>query len=152
MLRKFLIFIICFIPWFAATLVPVDYNYYKELILPSFAPPSIFYGIAWSIVYLLISISILCILHSYKIKEINYSYKISLIINYLFNQSYILVSFGLKNNFLGFVSCVFTLGSLLFLMYEVYNLKKSCIKYLIPYLLLSLFAVVLSFSIFILNI
>ena len=73
-----------------------------------------------------------------KIKEINYSYKISLIINYLFNQSYILVAFGLKNNFLGFVSCVFTLVSLLFLMYEVYNLKKGCIKYLIPYLLLSL--------------
>ena len=151
MLRKFFIFIICLLPWFAATLVPVDYNYYKELVLPWFAPPNIFYGIAWSIVYIFISISILCILNSYKFKEISNSYKTSLVINYFFNQSYTLVAFGLKNNFLGFVSCVFTLISLLFFMYETYNLKTSCIKYLIPYLLLSLFAVVLSFSIFILN-
>lgn len=151
MLRRFFIFIICLLPWFAATLVPLDYGYYKEIILPWFAPPNIFYGIAWTTVYIFISISIVCILYSYKTSEVNNSYKITLLVNYLFNQSYTLVAFGLKNNFLGFVSCVGTLISLLFLMYETYNQKKSCTKYLIPYLLLSIFAVILSFTIFILN-
>ena len=151
MLRKFFIFIICLLPWFAVALLPLDYSYYKELILPWFAPPNIFYGIAWTTIYILISISILCILHSYKVREVNNSYKISLLVNYLFNQSYTLVAFGLKNNFLGFVSCVGTLISLLFLMYDTYILKNNCTKFLIPYLLLSIFAVILSFSIFILN-
>lgn len=151
MFRKFFIFIICLLPWFAASIVPVDYGYYKEINLPSFAPPNIFYGVAWTTVYILIAISIVCILNSYKLKEIPFSYKITLLINYLFNQSYTLVFFGLKSPFLGFVSCVGTLISLLFLFYETYILKSKCSKYLIPYILLSTFAVILSFTIYIIN-
>lgn len=151
MLRKFFIFILCLAPWFLATLVPVDYNYYNDIILPWFAPPTIFYSIAWTIVYILIAITIVMVIDSYKIKEIPMSYKITLLVNYLFNQSYTLVFFGLKNNFLGFVSCLGTLISCLFLVNETYNLKEKSRKYFIPYILLSTFAVILSFSIYILN-
>lgn len=151
MLRKFLIFILCLAPWFIASLVPVDYNYYNEIILPWFAPPTIFYSIAWTIVYILIAWSITEVLDSYKFKEIPLSYKITLLVNYLFNQSYTLVFFGLKNNFLGFVSCLGTLISCLFLMNETYELKENKRKFLIPYLLLSIFAVILSFTIYLIN-
>ena len=151
MLRNVFIFIICLLPWFAATLVPVDYSYYEMINLPWFAPPNIFYGIAWTTVYILITISITCISQSYKLRELPTSYKVALLINYLFNQSYTLVFFGLKSSFLGFVSCVGTLISLLFLLYETYNLKSKCSKYLIPYILLSTFAVILSFTIYIIN-
>ena len=151
MLKKFLIFILCLFPWFLASLIPVDYNYYKEIILPWFAPPTIFYSIAWTIVYILIAISMTQIIYSYKFKEIPLSYKITLVINYLFNQSYTLVFFGLKNNFLGFISCLGTFISCLFLINETYNLKEKTAKLLIPYSFLSIFAVVLSFTIYILN-
>ena len=151
MLRKILLFVILLFPWFLSTIVPVDYNYYDEIILPFFAPPSMFYGIAWTIVYVLVTVCIMGILHSYKFTELPFSFRLSLIINYLFNQSYTLIFFGLKNNFLGFVSCVGTLISLLFFISEVIILKKNCVKYLIPYLLLSVFAVILSFSIYIIN-
>ena len=43
-------------------------------------------------------------LFNYKFKDIPLSYKWTLIINYLFNQSFTLLFFGLKNNFLGFIS------------------------------------------------
>lgn len=151
MLKKFFTFIICLLPWFVASIVPVDYNYYKEINLPWFAPPTIFYGIAWTIVYILIAFSITSLLNSYRFKELPKSYKISLLVNYLFNQSYTLVFFGLKSNFLGFVSCLGTLISCLFLFTETYNLKSKSSKYLIPYILLATFAVILSFTIYIIN-
>ena len=151
MLKKIFVFVICLFPWFVASFFPVDYGYYKEILLPWFAPPNIFYSIAWTTVYVLIAISVTNILHSYKFSEIPLSYKITLLINYLFNQSYTLVFFGLKSNFLGFVSCVGTFISTLFLIYETYNLKSKSIKYLIPYVLLDVFAVILSFTIYVIN-
>ena len=151
MLKRFFIFILCLLPWFLASLIPVDYNYYKEIILPWFAPPNIFYSIAWTTIYILIAISMTQIIYSYKFKEIPLSYKITLVVNYLFNQSYTLVFFGLKSNFLGFISCLGTFISCLFLINETYNLKEKTAKLLIPYSLLSIFAVVLSFTIYILN-
>ncbi len=151
MLRKFFTFIIFLVPWFLVSFLPFDYSFYEEIRLPWFAPPMGFYVVAWTIVYILITISIICLLYSYKVKELPLSYKITLLVNYLFNQSYTLVFFGLKNSFLGFVSCVGTLLSTLFLVSETYNLKPKCSKFLIPYIVLGIFAVILSFSIFVIN-
>jgi len=150
-MKKILLFIGILIPWFLSSLLPIDYNYYKSLNLPFFAPPSIFYIIAWTIIYIGISISIYQILNSYKLKDIKASYKITLIINYLFNQSFQLVFFILKNNFLGFISCLGTFITTLFLYNETKNLKETSTKYLIPYILLSIFATILSLSIYLLN-
>lgn len=151
-MKKFFTFIIILIPWFLGSIIPVDYSYYREINLPSFAPPTIFYNISWTIIYILISISIICLFDSYSFKTIPKTYKITLLINYLFNQSYTLVFFGLKSNFLGFISCVGTLISTLFLFNETYELKPKCCRYLIPYFLLSVVAVILSFTIYIMNI
>ena len=150
-MKKILLFIGILIPWFLSSLLPVDYNYYKTINLPSFAPPSIFYIIAWTIIYIGISISIYQILSKYKIKDLPSSYKTTLIVNYLFNQSFQLVFFILKNNFLGFISCLGTFISTLYLYSETKNLNEKSSKYLIPYILLSIFASVLSLSIYLLN-
>ncbi len=151
MLKRWFTFILILAPWFITYLFPLDYDYYKQINLPWFAPPNLFYIISWTIIYILITISIMCLLNSYKVKDIPWSYKISLLVNYIFNQSYVLVFFGLKNNFLGFVSCVGTFVSLVFLANETYKLKPKCVKYLIPYGLLSVFEVILSFTIYIIN-
>ncbi len=152
MLKKIGIFLLILLPWFLAAIIPVDYSYYDVIQLPFFAPPRIFYGIAWTTIYILVAISVYGIVDSYSFKEIPLSYKITLLVNYLFNQSYTLVFFGLKSNFLGFVSCLGTLISCLFLIVETKALKEKSTKYLIPYVLLSLFAVILSFTIYIMNI
>lgn len=151
MLKKIAIFILILLPWFFAAIIPVDYSYYDAIILPFFAPPKVFYGIAWTIVYILTSISIYKIVESYGYKEIPKSYKLTLLVNYLFNQSYTLIFFGLKSNFLGFVSCLGTFVSCLFLVVETKSLKEKSTKYLIPYVLLSLFAVILSLTIYVIN-
>lgn len=152
MLKKILIYILCLAPWFIINIIPLNYNYFNEIKTPFFTPPKLFYPIAWTIIYILISITTYSIITSYKFKEIPKSYKITLLINYLFNQSYTLVFFGLKNQFLGFISCLGTLISTLFL-YEETSLLETKKKYLlIPYILLSLFATVLSATIFLINI
>lgn len=151
MLKKIIIYILCLTPWFLTNIIPLDYNYINTIKTPFFTPPKLFYPIAWTIIYILTSITIYKIITTYK-KDTPNSYKITLLINYLFNQSYTLVFFGLKNQFLGFISCLGTLLSTMFL-YEETSLLDYKKKYLLlPYIFLSLFATILSVTIFLMNI
>ena len=151
-MKKIFIFILCLLPWFLNNIIPVDYNYFNKINTPFFTPPKEFYPIAWTIIYVLIAITIYNIVTSYKIKNLPNSYKITLIINYLFNQSYTLVFFGLNNNFLGFISCLGTFISSLFLYDETSLMNNKISKLLYPYILLALFATILSLTIYLINI
>ena len=176
MLKKIFLFLCCLLPWFLNNIIPLNYNYYKEIKLPFFAPPSYFYGIIWPIIYILIAISIYNIVSSLKWKEIPNNYKIILLINYIFNQSYTIIFFGLKNNFLAFISCLGTLITIstvvslvfnsiiiklnkidteirtIFLKEETALMNNKISKILIPYILLSIFATILSLSIYLYNV
>ena len=151
MLKNVLFYIICLVPWFLSSIIPVDFDYYKTLTLPFFAPGDWFYILLWPTVYILLALNLYFLFKEIRFKDIPWSYKLSLLINYIFNQGYILVAFGIKSNFLGFVFCLGNLISLLFLYEETYQLKTSKIKLLWPYVAISLFAVILSFIIYIIN-
>lgn len=151
-MKKIFLFLGTLIPWFISSIIPLNYKYYDTINKPFFAPPKIFYPIVWTIMYILIAITIYTVLRSYKLKDINPSYKITLLINYLFNQSYTLLFFGLNNPFLGFISCLGTLLSSLFLYEETSLLNSKISKLLYPYIILLIFATVLSLSIYLLNI
>ena len=152
MIMNLFTYLLCLVPWFFTSILKVDYNYLDKIKTPFYTPPNYFYAISWSIIYILVSITIYKVIKSYKWKEIPKSYKITLLINYILNQSFVIVFFILKNNFLGFISCIGTLISTLFL-YEETSLLKNKSKYLIiPYILLSVFATILSLSIYLLNI
>ena len=152
MIKKIIIFLSCLAPWFISNILPLDYKYFDKIKTPFFTPPRAFYGIAWTIIYILIAITIYSIVLSYKCKNIPKTYKITLLLNYLLNQSFTIVFFGLKNNFLGFVSCLATLLSTLFLYHETSLLQSKLSKILYPYILLSVFATILSLSIYLLNV
>ena len=151
MIKKILLFLVCLAPWFLSSIIPLDYDYYNTIAKPFFAPPKIFYPIAWTIMYILIAITIYTVLRSYKFKDIPNSYKITLLINYIFNQSYTLLFFGLNNNFLGFVSCLGAFLSSLFLYEETSLINNKISKLLQPYIILLIFATILSLSIYLLN-
>lgn len=150
-MKAFFKFIIILLPWFLSSLIPIDKEFYNSLTLPFFTPPQMVYGIIWSIIYICISISIYQILNTYKIKDIPKSYKYTLLLNYIANQSFQPLFFLLKSPFLGFVSCILTFITSLFLYKETKDLKEKSAKYLIPYILFSLFAIILSLSIYLLN-
>ena len=150
-MKAFFKFIIILLPWFLSSLIPIDKEFYNSLTLPFFTPPQMAYGIIWSIIYICISISIYQILNTYKIKDIPKSYKYTLLFNYIANQSFQPLFFLLKSTFLGFVSCILTFITSLFLYKETKDVKEKSAKYLIPYILFSLFAAILSLSIYLLN-
>ena len=150
-MKAFFKFIIILLPWFLSSLIPIDKEFYNSLTLPFFTPPEMAYGIIWSIIYICISISIYQILNTYKIKDIPKSYKYTLLLNYIANQSFQPLFFLLKSTFLGFVSCILTFITSLFLYKETKDVKEKSAKYLIPYILFSLFAAILSLSIYLLN-
>lgn len=150
-MKKILIFIICLIPWYLSSFIKVDYNYYNSLSLPFFTPPPIFFPIIWTITYISIAISIYLIVTEINIKDIPKSYKLTLLINYLANQSFQVTFFLLKNLFLGFISSLIAFISVLFLYQETSYLKEKSTKFLDLYVLLSLFATILSLTIYVLN-
>lgn len=150
-MKKFFIFILCLIPWFVTYIIPFDYSFYDTIKLPFFAPPNIFYIIAWTITYICIAISVYKIVTTYKWKDIPKSYKRILVINYILNQSFTFLFFGFKNLFLSFISCLTSFITSLYLYEETNQLDEKSTKYLNPYVLLGLFATILSITIYIIN-
>ena len=139
-------YILILLPWFLSSIIVRDYSYYKNISLPSFAPPSWAFPIAWSIIYILLAYSI------YKvIKDSNKSYKITLLINYVLNQFFVISFFLIKDNFISFINTLAVLISTLFLYYETNEIDKKKSKFIIPYIIWDIFATILSLGIVFLN-
>ena len=145
--KKIIKYLLCLLPWFLSSIIfRIDANYYDSLNLPFFAPLKIVFPIVWTLLYILISISI------YKvISNSNSNYKIYLLINYLSNQLFTLFFFVIKSNFLGFVDSLIVFVSSLYLYAETKNINDDAGKYLVPYMIWNGFATVLSLTIFIIN-
>jgi len=141
---KYLLFLL---PWFIGGLLfRTDTNFYNSLNLPIFAPPSIVFPIVWTILYILIAYSV------YKVFDINNkTYLITLIANYIINQLFTFCFFTLKSPFLGFVDSLFTFVTAIFLYVETKSINKKNSLYLIPYLIWTGFATILSISIYFMN-
>ena len=145
--KKTVKYLLCLLPWFISSLIfKIDTNYYKGLKLPFFAPPTIIFPIIWTILFILISISI------YKtIDNSNNNYKLYLLINYISNQLYTFCFFSIKNNFLAFIDCLIVLISSVYLYKETKSIDNKSSKYLTSYLIWNLFATILSLTILIMN-
>ena len=145
--KKFLVYLLFLLPWFVSSLIfKIDTAYYNSLNLPWFAPPPIIFAIVWPILYSLIAYSI------YKIwPNSTAKYKLYLIINYLANQLYTFVFFSLKNNFLALVDTIITLISAIYLYIETKKINNGKEKFLIPYIIWNIFALILVFTIFLIN-
>jgi len=144
-------FILYLLPWFLSGLLFSSYtDYFNALNLPWFALPQSLYGIVWTVLYILIAISIYKIYKNNDKKYIK-GYNQALISNYIFNQLYLFFMFFLENPFLGFVDSLAILITSLFLYYETKELDDTASKFLLPYVIFSLYASILSLSIYFMN-
>ena len=150
-MKKIFKFILILVPWFiGGILFRSDTIFYKSLNKPVFAPPSILFPIVWTILYVLIAISIYLMLKDNKLKDIP-SYTKTLIINYFSNQIFSFLFFTLKSPFLALIDTFIVFISSLFLYYESKELNKISAKLLIPYIIWNTFALILIISIFFMN-
>ena len=150
-MKKILKFLALLLPWFiSGILFKSDTIFYKGLNKPSFAPPSIVFPIVWTILYILIAISLYLIYKDNDWKDIP-DFNKSLLINYFSNQIFSFLFFTLKSPFLALVDTVIVLISSLFLYYEAKEINKTSARLLIPYILWNIFASILIVSIFFMN-
>lgn len=147
MVKSFFRYLLFLLPWFISGIIfKNDTAYYLGLNRPWFAPAPIVFGIVWPILYILIAYSI------YKTWDNSTSnYKIYLVINYLANQLFTWAFFGVKNNFLALVDVIIVLISSLYLYIETKVLNKNSFNYLVPYIIWNIYALILIFSIFVIN-
>ena len=145
--KKFLVYLLFLLPWFISSLLfKIDKAYYLGLNKPFFAPNPIIFGIVWPILYILISYFV------YKTwKDKNNKYVIYLIINYISNQLFTWAFFSVNNNFLALIDTIIILVSSILLYFESKMLKSNYSKYLIPYIIWNVFALILIFTIFLTN-
>lgn len=150
-MKKNFTFLIYLLPWFLSGLLFSSYtSFFDELNIPWFALPKNLYNVVWTVLYVLIAISIYKIYKSNAKKYIK-GYNQSLISNYIFNQLYLFFMFFLRNPFLGFVDALAILITALLLYYETRELDKDAAKYLLPYTYFSLYASILSLFIYFMN-
>lgn len=150
-MKKVFLFLIILAPWFLSSLLFRDcLDFFDTLNLPFFALPKSLYGIVWGILYILIAISIYKIYREYKFKNIK-DYNLILLINYIFNQLYLVLFFCLENTLFGMIDSLLILISALYLYIETKNLNKDASKYLLPYIIFNIYASVLSIVIYFMN-
>ena len=150
-MKKILKFLIIALPWFIGGLIfRSDTVFYKSINKPVFAPPSLLFPIVWTILYILIAISIYLIFEKNSFKYTK-DYNKTLLINYFSNQIFSFLFFTLKSPFLALIDTIIVLISSLFLFYESKKLNKNSAYLLIPYIVWNAFASILIISIFFMN-
>ncbi len=127
------------------------YNWYSQLIKPTWSPPPWIFGPVWSFLYCLIAISFGKVLLMFVQKKIPFIILLPFILNLVFNFSFTYFQFGLKNNLLAAVDILLVLVTLVWAMMAIFPYAKWVTYIQIPYLLWVSFATILQLTITYLN-
>lgn len=130
--------------------IPNIPSWYAGLEKPFFNPPNWLFGPVWTILYILIGISLyfIWIYSGKKSKRSAYTiFGIQLILNALWSIAF----FGLHLPWLGFIIILALLTSIILTMVQFYRLSKVAAFLLLPYLLWVVFASLLNLAIALLN-
>ncbi|MFH1828774.1 MAG: TspO/MBR family protein [Nanoarchaeota archaeon] len=122
-------------------------SWYTTLIKPSFNPPSWVFGPVWTILYLLMGVSLYLVWIKKFDKNAFTFFGIQLVLNALWS----ILFFGLKSPLFAFIEIVFLWIAILITIIYFYKINKISAYLLIPYILWVSFAAILNFAIFILN-
>ena len=128
-----------------------NYNWYSQLIKPSWSPPAWLFGPVWTFLYILIAISFGKVFWMTWGKEVAFIVALPFILNLFFNLIFTSIQFGLKNNYLAALDILLVLGTLIWAMIVIYP-HAHWIAYLqIPYLIWVSFATILQLTVTYLN-
>lgn len=115
------------------------------LVLPQFYPPKIVFPIVWTILFILMTISIYL---ASKYDDMPY---IIYFIQLLLNAGWTIIFFGLKLRLFAFIWLLILLGVVIYMMISFFKYNKKSGYLLIPYVIWLLIAGYLNFAIYLLN-
>lgn len=148
---KKLIFIILFtffIGGFFSFFIPNSSGFYSSLEKPPLSPPGILFPIVWSILYIIMGVSLYIVSENEYRKEENYLiYIIQLVVNSLWT----LLFFGFNLQLLSFFWILLLIVLVIVMIISFYKTSKVAGLLNIPYLIWLLFAVYLNLGIYLLN-
>jgi len=121
--------------------------WYNEIILPSYKPPSWVFPSVSTTLYFMMSVAIWRIWINFFDKKILQLYFLHL----FFNASWSVVFFGFHKIGLALINLIIILGFIIILMKTYFTKDKISFYLMFPYLLWSSYALILNFSIFLLN-
>ena len=127
------------------------YNWYSQLIKPSWAPPSWLFGPVWSVLYILIAASFSYVFYCVYIKKFPAKVALPFALNLIANLAFTPLQFGLKNNLLAAIDILLVLATLICAIVAIYPHRRWVAYIQIPYLLWVSFATVLQLTITYLN-
>ncbi len=129
---------------------PAIPTWYESLRKPFFNPPNWIFGPVWVTLYLLMGISLFLV---WRRREDSLQTKgfILFFIQLILNAFWSVAFFGFKSPFLGLVIIVFLWVAILFTIQHFYKISKPAAILLYPYMVWVSFAMVLNFSLWILN-
>lgn len=128
-----------------------NYNWYSQIIKPTWSPPSWLFGPVWSFLYILIFISYGKVILMFFSKQIPFLVLLPFILNLIFNFAFTPIQFGLQNNLLAALDIILVLGTLIWAMAVIYPYAHWITYIQIPYLVWVSFATVLQITITYLN-
>ncbi len=127
------------------------YNWYSQLIKPSWAPPPWLFAPVWTVLYILIVISFGKVFLLVWQKQVPSMIALPFVLNLIFNFAFTPIQFGLRSNALAAIDILLVLGTLIWAMKVVYPYLPWVAYILIPYLLWVLIATVLQLTVTYLN-
>ncbi len=134
------------------------YNWYSQLVKPSWAPPSWVFGPVWTVLYAIIAVSFGTVFYKAYTKQIPWMVTLPFALNLFFNFIFTPIQFGLKNNLLASLDILLVVGTLIWGMIAIWRLapqSSSDVGWVvyanIPYLLWGAFATTVQLAITYLN-
>jgi len=131
-----------------------SYNWYSQLIKPTWAPPSYLFGPVWTFLYVIIFVSFGTVFYKVFTGKLSWVVALPFILNLVFNFSFTYFQFGLKNNLLAAIDILFVLITLIWGLIALWQVSADLrwiIYANIPYLLWVSFATVLQLTITYIN-
>jgi tryptophan-rich sensory protein len=127
------------------------YEWYEQLLRPSWAPPAWLFGPVWTVLYILIAISFGYVAYLYFKKKLPFSIFLPFLLNIIFNIAFTPLQFGLRSNILAAIDIVLVLATLIWGLLLLYPRVKWAALINLPYLLWVSFATVLQLTITVMN-
>ncbi len=124
-----------------------SYEWYSQLVKPSWAPPSWLFGPVWTVLYIIIAATYGTVFYKVVNKQIPAIVALPFVLNLVFNFAFTSIQFGLRNNALAMVDILLVLGTLVWALFAIWPHLRYVAYANLPYLAWVCFATVLQITI-----
>ena len=128
-----------------------DMKNFDSLQKPAFTPPPILFPIVWTILYILMGISSYLVCYNNTDTKFKTTACTLYIVQLIVNSLWTLFFFRLKMLLFSFIWLILLLVLVIIMTVKFYKIKPLAAYLQIPYILWLIFAAILNFSIYILN-